>query len=1179
MDALINDGYVIIRNIYEDDSQLLRMIHELSNESNTTNGFFDLYHDDLLAKIRQNEKIYEAFAEILDEPKLWVMFDRIIHVVKAEQELPLHVDQNPHTHPHFHGVQGLLALTDNTDASGTLTLISGSHKWFHRYKEWSNEQQGWVQYNGADADEMRRNETRIYLNKGDLVIWDSRLTHSRYSPKVYTTPRTLVMISYIKVPPDSEELRQERVRAFNRGIGVYNHDAGLRKTGGTTTPSLRVCREMLTPLGRKLYGLDKWDEKIKVRVAVVCEEYGFGPVSTAQKIAQFIYPYVESIDFIGTNYTCALQEPANYSRIHFLQRARDVAVYLKARAGAYDCVINVMDFSIKNIGIPMVMIDQLSWYWDSEVPVQDYDVYLAQRWLSTQLSEAYVDRLPTVLARAVPAQQQPRAYKVLLNFGGLINPFLSQAQIKHYVQTVAECVKRLSDSVKIIGNYKLQTITGLDIECVDIATAHALLQRCSLFIGTAGIGNICDVADLKKPYIWLPPTNPSQARQLEMIGRRNAIDWCDMPGNDSVDYAKLSISDIENYIKSCIDKMTVDAMLPLIDTEAKYSELPVSPASHQMIVKILTYLHRFNITHIENCHINTLFPVSRDVLYAHIPLLYKNTEHIRITAPCKPADVPHYAYYVMREKYISRGYFVAHAACVSLNGKVMLIVGKSGSGKTTAMLNYMKKGAVVLSTDKTVLDSEFNVVGGTRCISVRKHERREYKMIDIDVKHPIKIAIDTERPIKIDVVKLLTRDGECDEVIFSMFCDMERSTLTYQDVSTGKHVFLRDECTYEQQKTAFFRQFRGLYVVRKNILYGVCGIGAGHKYRSIPIIDGLLAVGHAITIATYGSGVSFFATRYAGNKYVKIVKTTATYYAGDRYGLSFEEPRSVNTQQKELFERDVLTTLKTIDSYGPYDLCLSDYEEMVAKYSYAKNILLITIDQQSKYLCDGFAEIKLGDTTLTHWDEVERLNMFFPKAHKRFAYSFFRVDAGVSDITILSPVVRKIDMRHPDNKVILIYISDQQDGKLLTDIMEGVKEFIEKNKTDNTCTYQFHIFTNSEQETPSDNIKIYKHGDPAFIDIFSMCGGVISTAGHMLLSECMHYEKPVYCIPMPLYEQAMNAKVIEDNHFGMSRLKFKRFDLETFLANLDYFRERIQDDTKILNCKSDYDITGWLSSL
>lgn len=83
-DHLLTNGYVILDNVseYEDRYELLCLSNELylKNPNMCINGFFELYHDNTLAKIRQNPKMYNAFSDLLNEDKLWVVFDRIIYM-------------------------------------------------------------------------------------------------------------------------------------------------------------------------------------------------------------------------------------------------------------------------------------------------------------------------------------------------------------------------------------------------------------------------------------------------------------------------------------------------------------------------------------------------------------------------------------------------------------------------------------------------------------------------------------------------------------------------------------------------------------------------------------------------------------------------------------------------------------------------------------------------------------------------------------------------------------------------------------------------------------------------------------------------------------------------------------------------------------------------------------------
>ena len=105
-----NDLVALIDRIIEKDIPYARRI-----------GFLDLYHDNILAQLRQNPSLYKVFTSIFNADNLWVVFDRVIYQNVHEGDDPLnpHVDQNPVENPDFFNVQAMLALRDMNEFTGT----------------------------------------------------------------------------------------------------------------------------------------------------------------------------------------------------------------------------------------------------------------------------------------------------------------------------------------------------------------------------------------------------------------------------------------------------------------------------------------------------------------------------------------------------------------------------------------------------------------------------------------------------------------------------------------------------------------------------------------------------------------------------------------------------------------------------------------------------------------------------------------------------------------------------------------------------------------------------------------------------------------------------------------------------------------------------------------------------
>jgi hypothetical protein len=218
-------------------------------------GFLDLYHDDTLAQLRQDPRVHEVFASIFESPELWVVFDRVIHqkVDEGQDPLPPHVDQNPIVDSGFSNLQAMLALRDMDESTGTLAVIPKSFEFFSEYAQWTAPGVGYVEYQG----ERELNFVGVRLKEGQMVIWDSRTTHSRFRGEP-EADRYAALITFTPAKTDSD-LVELRLKHYLEGTGWNNHHAGLRATARPRCElPLRQTLEDLSPLGEKLYGITPW---------------------------------------------------------------------------------------------------------------------------------------------------------------------------------------------------------------------------------------------------------------------------------------------------------------------------------------------------------------------------------------------------------------------------------------------------------------------------------------------------------------------------------------------------------------------------------------------------------------------------------------------------------------------------------------------------------------------------------------------------------------------------------------------------------------------------------------------------------------------------------------------------------------------------------------------------------
>lgn len=341
----------------------------------------------------------------------------------------------------------------------------------------------------------------------------------------------------------------------------------------------------------------------------------------------------------------------------------------------------------------------------------------------------------------------------------------------------------------------------------------------------------------------------------------------------------------------------------------------------------------------------------------------------------------------------------------------------------------------------------------------------------------------------------------------------------------------------------------------KKILYGICGIGNGHFFRQMPIIDFLISQKYQILFFAYGESLKLL-NRYKYNPLVKIVEVNVPYFIGDKNGIDFIKTELIN--DKFDYSLNLKAFSEAQSWLGKPDLVLSDYEPICAQYGYAFGVQVITIDQQSKFFTKNTPENINGFNCS---DEIMRLNMFFPIA-KRLACSFFNI-AEKNDVVIIPPIHRQSileikDKREPVKNLFITYLSAQNGFKQSLDEVITILQKVDKK-------FEFHIFSKElYNHSLPNNIFLYPHGSEQFEKLLTKCSGVISTAGHNLLGECMYLNIPVYAMPIDLYEQQLNAKIINDFYYGINYPLLEIEKINEFISKQNFYVNNIKDSQILL---------------
>jgi hypothetical protein len=197
--------------------------------------------------------VYEAFVDIWGTEKLWVTIDRANLNVPARPDFVfkgfIHWDYDPETKPQ--NVQGVMALNDQTDE--TMGGFQCIPELFRTYDTWKLTQPADRNYFAPDVTGFEI--VKVKMEKGDLLIFNSQLPHGIRPNRSGSKVRLAQYISMMPAQEDNEALRQWRINSWRNKV----IPEGFAFPGDPREwEKNRHAVAELSPLGKKLLGLEKW---------------------------------------------------------------------------------------------------------------------------------------------------------------------------------------------------------------------------------------------------------------------------------------------------------------------------------------------------------------------------------------------------------------------------------------------------------------------------------------------------------------------------------------------------------------------------------------------------------------------------------------------------------------------------------------------------------------------------------------------------------------------------------------------------------------------------------------------------------------------------------------------------------------------------------------------------------
>lgn len=324
------------------------------------------------------------------------------------------------------------------------------------------------------------------------------------------------------------------------------------------------------------------------------------------------------------------------------------------------------------------------------------------------------------------------------------------------------------------------------------------------------------------------------------------------------------------------------------------------------------------------------------------------------------------------------------------------------------------------------------------------------------------------------------------------------------------------------------------------ILYAASGDGYGHAVRAHAVGQGLLERGHDVQFVSCNKTVRYLEQHFP-DRIHNVFGLLSVYIDGNHAPLRtvLSNIRRAATDLAPS-NRAIKTLLKT---YKP-DLVITDFEPFTAMWARRYGIPFVSLDNQHL-----LTHCRL-DRPGGFWGDLLSayliIRLYYGSAKRYLITSFIDAPIRFQPTTLIGPILRP-----------KVYEKNKSEGNYLvaynmTGGSNDIRDQLELFDRLPIRAYGFDTVGNGRHVT-------YKAFDEAgFLDDLAGCAGVIATAGHGLVSECLHFEKPMMLIPIPKqYEQRINAHHVQKIGVGVTHDRLHLGAMEDFVDRLDTFRAQL----------------------
>jgi uncharacterized protein (TIGR00661 family) len=320
-----------------------------------------------------------------------------------------------------------------------------------------------------------------------------------------------------------------------------------------------------------------------------------------------------------------------------------------------------------------------------------------------------------------------------------------------------------------------------------------------------------------------------------------------------------------------------------------------------------------------------------------------------------------------------------------------------------------------------------------------------------------------------------------------------------------------------------------------NILYGVNGEGAGHSSRAREMITHLQGKGHNVHVVSFDRGLKNLA---------------ADFEVTEIFGM-----RLATVHNRVRYGRTVLRNLLTVPSAAKsvrklnrlaeewrIQVVITDFEPMSCHAGHKLGLPVLSIDNQH---CLTYGEISYPSEYRKEAAAAKLVTrLMTPNADAYFVTSFFSAKPKNKRTFFFPPILRKaiLESVPTEGEAVVVYVTSP--AVELIDILKGIRQSF-------VC-YGFN------REGREGNLCFRKPSQTGFLKDLTEARAVVANSGFSLISEALHLGKPYLAWPVKhQFEQVFNAYYIGKMGYGAYWDELTREKVESFLFNLDSYRENL----------------------